>query len=137
MQQLNVLDFIEVTGVFERKINLALNYAGLRLPHFRAMALLNNTGKITVSDLSKALSVTTATTSVLVKQLKKAGVLETLSNTSDKRSHYLLLTELGVQRLQVAKQEIELAQAKISERMSEELISTLNHISMVVKEEFK
>lgn len=135
MEQLKLLDFIEVTGIFERKVNLALNYAGLRLPHFRALDCLAHSGKITVSDLSKKLCVTSATTSVMVKQLLKAGVVETLANKSDKRSHYLRLTELGEQRLLVAKTEINLAQQKISERLPQDLIQTLNTVSVLVKDE--
>ena len=135
MEKLNVLDFIEVTGVFERKINLALNYAGLRLPHFKALNYLEKKGKITVSDLSKALTVTRATTSVLVNQLIKAGALESIDNSSDKRSYYLRLTSLGLQRLNVARQEVALVEEKITSKLPQELVKTLNHVSILGKEE--
>lgn len=136
MEQLNVIEFIEKLGVFERKINLALNYTGLRLPHYKALSCLENTGKITVSDLSRTLSVTRATTSVLVNQLIKAGVVETLENRTDKRSHYLRLTELGMQRLELARQEVNLVIQKISRKLPQELIRTLNHIPRIITEEF-
>ncbi len=135
MEKLNVLDFIEVTGVFERKINLALTYAGLRLPQFKALNYLGRAGKITVSDLSRALSVTPATTSVLANQLIKAGVVETVANRSDKRSYYLRITSLGLQRLDVARQEVALVEDKITKKLPEDLVKTLNQVSVLVKEE--
>ena len=135
MQHLNVLKFIDVTGVFERKVNLALNYAGLRLPHFKAISYLEKAGKVTVSDLSRAMSVTRATMSVLANQLIKAGVVETIENSADKRSHYLKLTTLGINRLKVAKQEVALVEKKISNKLSPELVETLNQVSNLVLEE--
>jgi len=135
VEQLNVLDFIEVTGVFERKINLALNYAGLRLPNFKALNYLEKTGKITVSDLSRAMSVTQATTSVLANQLIKAGVVETIANSSDKRSYYLKMTPLGLQRLDVARLEVALVEKKITNKLPQDLVKTLNHVSLLIKEE--
>ena len=132
MQHLNVLKFIDVTGVFERKVNLALNYAGLRLPHFKAISYLEKAGKVTVSDLSRAMSVTRATMSVLANQLIKAGVVETIENSADKRSHYLKLTTLGINRLKVAKQEVALVEKKISNKLSPELVETLNQVSNLV-----
>ena len=135
MEHLNVLKFIDVTGVFERKINLALNYAGLRLPHFKAINYLEKAGKVTVSDLSRSMCVTRATMSVLANQLIKAGVVERLENSADKRSHYLKLTTLGLNRLKVAKQEVALVEGKISKKLSPELVKTLNQVSNLVLEE--
>ena len=135
MEHLNILKFIDVTGVFERKINLALNYAGLRLPHFKAIDYLEKSGKVTVSDLSRAMCVTRATMSVLANQLIKAGVVESIENNADKRSHYLKLTTLGLNRLKVAKEEVALVEAKISKRLSPELVATLNEVSSMVLEE--
>jgi len=135
MEQLNVINFIEVTGIFERKINLALNYVGLRMPHIKALGCLERSGKITVSDLSRALVVTRATTSVLIKQLIKARLVETIDNTADKRSHYLRLTELGLQRLELARQEVSLVEEKISRRLDDDLIKTLNHVTKLIMEE--
>ena len=135
MDHLNMLKFIDVTCVFERKINLALNYAGLRLPHFKAISYLEKAGKVTVSDLSRSMCVTRATMSVLAGQLIKAGVIEKLDNSADKRSHYLKLTTLGANRLKVAKQEVALVEEKISKRLPPELVKTLNQISNLILEE--
>ena len=135
MEPLDILKFIDVTGVFERKINLALNYAGLRLPHFKAIRYLEKAGKVTVSDLSRSMCVTRATMSVLASQLIKAGVIESLENSADKRSHYLKLTTLGLNRLKMAKQEVALVEEKISKRLSPELVKTLNQVSNLILEE--
>lgn len=135
MEQLNVIDFIEVTGLFEQKINLALNYVGLRIPHIKALGYLERSGKMTVSDLSRTLGVTRATTSVLVKQLITARLVETIDNTVDKRSHYLQVTKLGSQRLVLARQEVSLVEEKISRRLSDDLITTINHVTKLIMEE--
>jgi len=135
MEHLDVLKFIDVTCVFERKINLALNYAGLRLPHFNAIRYLATAGKVTVSDLSRAMCVSRATMSVLATQLIKAGVIEAIENRADKRSHYLKLTTLGLNRLKVAQQEVALVEKKISQRLSPKLVETLNQVSNLVIEE--
>ena len=135
MEKLNVLDFIEVTSAFERKINLALNYAGLRLPLFKALSFLEKSGKVTVSDLARALSVTRATASVLSSQLIKAGLLTSVANQADKRSFYLKLTALGTQRLGLAREEVALAEEKITKKLPQDLVQTLNHVSRLVTEE--
>lgn len=136
MEQLNVVELLEKLGSFERKVNLALNYAGLRLPQFKALSCIENSGKITVSDLSRSLRVTRATASVLVNQLIKSSSVEVIKNRSDKRSHYLRLSELGIQRLAIAKQEINLVMVKLSRKLPQEVIVTLNNITTMITDEF-
>lgn len=129
MELLNVLELLDITQTFERKINLALRYAGLRLPLYRAMVFLNTSGKITVSDLSRHFNVSRATTSVLVNQLLKAGVIETIENRSDKRSFYIKLTVQGERRLAVAKNEVSIVVRNISSEFSEASITALNSLT--------
>lgn len=129
MELLNVLDLLEVTQALERKINLALNYTGLRLPLFRTMVFLGKSGKITVSDLSRQLNVTRATTSVLVAQLNKAGIIEVIDNKSDKRSFYIRLTEPGTRRLELASKEVDIVVRNISRKYSLETIQALNNFT--------
>lgn len=135
METLNVLDLLEIMQALERKINLALNYAGLRLPLYRAMACLEKSGKITVSDLSRQLNVTRATTSVLVSQLKKANIIETIDNRADKRSFYVLLTMSGTLRLELARKEVAFVVRNISKRYPAEVIQALNDFTNIVWQE--
>ena len=133
METLRVLELLEATQAFEKKLNLALMYSGLRLPQFRAMLFLEKSGKITVSDLSRYLNVTRATMSVLVKHLLKMNIVESINNSQDKRSYYLILTEAGLSRLALAKSEVLLVQDKISEHFTEDTIVALNDIANSIK----
>ena len=128
MESLHVIQLLEATQIFEKKLNLALMYSGLRIPQFRAMLFLEKSGKITVSDLSRYLNVTRATMSVLVNELLKADIVESIKNPKDKRSFYMRLTDSGLRRLSLAKREVELVQEKISSEFTPETISTLNQI---------
>jgi len=129
MEPLQVLELLEATQKFEKKLNLALMYSGLRIPQFRAMVFLEKSGKITVSDLSRYLNVTRATMSVLVNQLLSASIAESISNPNDKRSFYIKLTDSGLRRLQLARKEVNLVEEKISASFSLETITALNKFS--------
>ena len=129
METLNIIELIEATQTFEKKLNLALMYSGLRLPQFRAMLFLEKSGKITVSDLSRYLGVTRATMSVLTNHLLKMQIVESISNSKDKRSFYIKLTESGLSRLTLAKTEVGLVQDKISGHFSRDTITALNEIA--------
>ena len=128
MESLHVIQLLEATQIFEKKLNLALMYSGLRIPQFRAMLFLEKSGKITVSDLSRYLNVTRATMSVLVNELLKADIVESIKNPKDKRSFYMRLTDSGLRRLSLAKREVALVQERISAEFPPDTINTLNKI---------
>jgi len=133
MNRLNVLDLLDATHAFEQKFNLALMYSGLRLPQYRVMDFLEKSGKITVSDLSRQQNVTRATISVLVNELIRAGIVESIKNRSDKRSFYVKLSDSGLQRLKVSRKEINIVEDKLSQGISEELITVLNTFSSSIR----
>jgi DNA-binding MarR family transcriptional regulator len=126
MTQLKVMELLDATQLFERKLALALMYSCLRLPQFKAMLFLEQLGKITVSDLSRHLNVTRATVSVLISELIKAGLVENLVNKSDKRSFYIRLTEAGAKRLTLAKSEVSMVTESLSRHYCEETVQALN-----------
>ena len=131
MATLQVIELLEATQQFEKKLNLALMYSGLRIPQFRVMLFMKKSGKITVSDLSRYLNVTRATMSVLVNQLLKANIVESITNPSDKRSFYIKLSASGLRRLELAETEAKLVEEKISKTISSETITALNEFSRV------
>ena len=126
MTQLKVMELLDATQLFERKLGLALMYSCLRLPQFKAMLYLEQLGKITVSDLSRHLNVTRATVSVLISELLTAGLVESLSNKSDKRSFYIRLTDTGIKRLTLAKSEVNMVTESLSRNFCEETVQALN-----------
>jgi len=133
MAKLNVLDLLDAVLAFEQKVNLALMYSALRLPQYRVMVFLEKAGKITVTDLSKQLNVTRATMSVLVNELMKADIVESVKNSADKRSFYVLLTESGLNRLKVARKDLSLVEDSISENFSDETIKFINDFSCTIR----
>jgi len=132
MDTLRVIELLEATQSFEKKLNLALMYSGLRIPQFRAMMFLEKSGKITVSDLSRYLNVTRATMSVLVNQLLKAKIVESIENLKDKRSFYIKLTEAGLSRLALAKSEVQLVEENISKNFTADIVTALNKFSKIM-----
>lgn len=129
----DVLELLESVQVFENRINLALMYSGLRLPQFRAMVFMEKAGKITVSDLGRQHCITSATASVLVASLKKAGIIESIANHADKRSFYIKLTESGLSRLQLAKKEVGLVEKKLTQKIPQEIIIALSKLSRSIQ----
>ena len=126
MTQLKVMELLDATQLFERKLTLALMYSCLRMPQFKAMLFLEQLGKITVSDLSRHLNVTRATVSVLISELVKAGLVENLANKMDKRSFYIRLTESGTKRLALAKSEVTMVTESLSRNYCDETVQALN-----------
>ncbi|MFV1983868.1 MAG: MarR family winged helix-turn-helix transcriptional regulator [Thiohalomonadales bacterium] len=134
MKRLNVLDLLDATQTFEQKFNLALIYSGLRLPQYRVMDFLEKSGKITVSDLSRQYNVSRATISVLVNELIRVGIVTRIKNRTDKRSFYIKLSDSGLQRLETARQEINIVEDKISQTLPDELVNLLNNFSSGIRQ---
>lgn len=128
-KEIDVLRLLEAVQVYERKINLALMYYGLRLPQYRVLDVLNRSGKMTVSDLSRKLDVTRATMSVLIAKLHKAGLVEYIDNKVDRRSFYIRLSELGGARLEIAARAFDLMQRNLCRSLSQDIIGALNMFS--------
>ena len=133
MSDVDVLRLLDAIQVFERKLNLALMYYGLRLPQYRVLDILDRVGKITVSDLSRKLDVTRATMSVLVAKLQKAGLVTYLDNKVDRRSFYVKLTDTGQTRLRSAEQAFQLMQKSLCRTLPEDVIEALNTFSHGVR----
>lgn len=133
MSDVNVLRLLDAIQVFERKLNLALMYYGLRIPQYRVLDILDKVGKITVSDLSRKLDVTRATMSVLVAKMQKAGLVSYQDNKKDKRSFYIILTEAGRLRLRSAEQAFQVMQKRMSETLPRDTIDALNTFALGVR----
>lgn len=133
MSDIDILGLLEAIQVFERKINLALMYYGLRLPQYRVLDVMDKSGKITVSDLSRKFDVTRATMSVLMAKMQKAGLVESLDNKVDKRSFYIKLTEAGRTRFKSAEQAFHLMQKGIGKTLSTDTVEALNNFILGVR----
>lgn len=132
MSDIDVLRLLDAIQVFERKINLALMYYGLRLPQYRVLDALDKSGKITLSDLSRKLDVTRATMSALVVKMKNAGLVQSLDNTADRRSFYVKITEAGHARFKSAEKAFHLMQRSVCRSLSDETVEAVNGFSLGV-----
>lgn len=129
MEHLDVIGLLKAVQVLERNMSVALMYSGLRIPQFRLLDVLAQAGQATVTEMSAKLRVTRATASVTVNELIKSGAIEAIENFSDRRSFHIRLTDSGQQRLNVARSDLGVYCAKVSQRYSPEIIQILNAFS--------
>lgn len=126
MESLDVVALIKVIQALERDTNVALMYSGLRLPQFRLLDLLAESGQATVSELSKGLGITRATASVMVNELIRNGSVVVVENLSDRRSFHIYLSDHGLRRLQVARSDLGVFLSKLSGRFTGTTVNALN-----------
>jgi DNA-binding MarR family transcriptional regulator len=130
MASLDVFGVLQALQQMERSVSVSLMYSGLRIPQFRLLDCLDAMGRATVTELSKTLHITRATTSVLVNELIRAGIVVVDDNPADRRSFHIHLSELGRNKLNVARSDLAVLSSKLSQRYSEETIETLNRFAL-------
>jgi len=126
MEQLDVIGLMQALQALERNMSVALMYAGLRIPQFRLLDVLDRMGQATVTEMSQALHITRATASVLINELLAAGVVVTVEHESDRRSFHIRLTELGINKLSVGRKDINVYLSKVSAHYPPEMVRMLN-----------
>ena len=129
MEQLDVVGLLKAAQTLERNVSVALMYAGLRVPQFRLLDVLAAVGQATVTEMSEKLHVTRATASVMINDLIRTGIVAVVENPSDRRSFYIRLTELGSDKLHVARSDLGVLIDKLSRKYPEEMIRLLNEFS--------
>lgn len=126
MEQLDVIGLLKAAQTLERNVSVSLMYAGLRVPQFRALDALAEMGQATVTELSARLHITRATASVMINELVRAGIVAMVENPADRRSFHIRLTELGRDKLHVARSDVGVLISELSRQYPEELIRVLN-----------
>ena len=129
MEHLDVVGLLKAAQTLERNVSVALMYAGLRVPQFRLLDVLSEAGQATVTEMSEKLHITRATASVMVNDLIRAGIVAVVENPSDRRSFYVHLTELGSDKLHVARSDLGVLIDKLSHKYPEEMIRLLNEFA--------
>ena len=129
MADLQIFELLEAAQKIEKKLNLGLIYSRLRLPQFRILMILEKSGKMTVTDLSRCLNVTRATMSVLVNQLIESQLVETVEHKKDKRSFYLQLNNKGNERLDLAKRELDMVMERLDLNLDQDTTDKLNQFA--------
>lgn len=126
MEPLDVIGLLKAAQTLERNVSVALMYAGLRVPQFRMLDALAGMGQATVTEMSARLHITRATASVMVNELVRAGIVAMAENPADRRSFHIRLTELGRDKLNVARSDIGVLINELSRQYPEDLIRVLN-----------
>ncbi len=126
MAQLNVAELLRALQVLERNVSVTLMYSGLRVPQFRLLELLSESGAATVTEISKALNISRATASVQVNELIQGGIIAVVESEVDRRSFHVHLTELGGNKLKVARSDLAVMQQKLNRHYDEATINALN-----------
>lgn len=134
MEHLDVVGLLKVAQTLERNVSVALMYAGLRVPQFRLLDVLAGTGQATVTEMSEKLHITRATASVMINDLIRVGIVAVVENPSDRRSFYIRLTELGSDKLHVARSDLGVLIDKLSRRYPEDMIRWLNEFAGMTRE---
>ena len=132
MAQLNVSELLRALQVLERNVSVTLMYSGLRIPQFRLLALISGRGQATVTEISMALGITCATASVQVNELIRSGIIAVVENEVDRRSFHVHITELGANKLKVARSDLAVMQQKLDHHFDQSTVECLNHFSEVM-----
>ena len=110
-------------------MSVSLMYSGLRIPQFRLLDLLADRGQATVTEMSQLLHITRASASVLINELIRSGIVAVVENESDRRSFHIRLTDLGRNKLHVARNDTAVLREKMSQRFAPEAIALLNEFA--------
>jgi DNA-binding MarR family transcriptional regulator len=134
MEPLDVIGLLKAAQTLERNVSVSLMYAGLRVPQFRVLDALAEMGQATVTEMSARLHITRATASVMINELVRAGIVAMVENPADRRSFHIRLTELGRDKLHVARSDVGVLIGELSRQYPEDMIRVLNGFArMMVK----
>jgi DNA-binding MarR family transcriptional regulator len=76
--------------------------------------------------MSQRLHITRATASVMINELLAAGIIASVEHETDRRSFLIRLTELGENKLAVARKDTQIYLEKVSANYPPEMVATLN-----------
>jgi DNA-binding MarR family transcriptional regulator len=101
-QQLPYQTYLNLQKIL-RCLNIGRSFQGKRLPititQMRALSLFNEQETISITDISRSLSMSLQSTTNLVHRLEVLGYLERSKNKNDKRISDVRLTAKGKKRL--------------------------------------
>jgi len=133
MEQLDLVGLLRAMQKLERNISVSLMYSGLRIPQFRLLDILAGMGQATVTEMSQRLHITRASASVLINELIRSGIVAVVENPSDRRSFHVRLTELGSNKLHVARSDAAVLRDKMSRKFPPEAIALLNEFARTME----
>jgi DNA-binding MarR family transcriptional regulator len=129
MAALDVFGVLQALQQLERRVGVALMYSGLRIPQFRLLDRLDVLGHATVTEMSRELDITRATVSVMINEMLRGGILVVDEHPEDRRSFHVHLSEVGRNKLNVARSDLRVLSDKLGQRYPLEVIEALNRFA--------
>ena len=119
------------------RFNQAANEEGLFSGQQHIIHLLKHNEGLTVSQIAKATGVATATASVSIKRMEKAGFVERKSDENDARITKLYLTQKGELAPEHIKEKMDSQEQFITKGLSDDEINLLSDLLDRVIENLK
>lgn len=132
MEPLDVIALLHAAQMLERNVTVSLMYSGLRIWQFRLLETISKTEQSTVTEMSKALRVTRASASAMINELIDAGILVADEHPSDRRSFHVRLTDLGRDKLNVARKDLSVLQSQLSKKYPAQMLKMLNEFARLM-----
>lgn len=129
MVELDVFGVLQALQQLERGVSVSLMYSGLRIPQFRLLNQLDDMGRTTVTEVSQKLGITRSSASVLVNEMVRTGIVVVDEHPEDRRSFHIHMSELGRNKLNVARSDLAVLSDKLSQRYPDEVIDMLNRFA--------
>lgn len=114
--------------MIRRKFNEAVSEEGLFSGQQHIILLLKNNEGLTVGQIAEAIGVATATASVSVKRMEKAGFITRGFDESDARITKLYLTEKGYRATEHIKIKMDALEKVMTRGLTQEEILTLSDL---------
>lgn len=116
----------DVSRLLRMRFNRAAQEEGLFAGQQHIIIMLEKNGGLTVSQISKKLCVSTATASVSIKRLEKAGFVKKVQDENDARITKIYLTEKGKLVPCRIKQKMDAQESDITAGLSENEVGELS-----------
>ncbi len=96
IHEFNICLYIkEINSIINSKITEKLKLRGLTQSQVTAIKFIGHFDKLTLSELSKKMSIKKSTCSGIVDRLEKANIFERVKDKDDKRVTYIKFSEKG------------------------------------------
>lgn len=129
----------DVSRLLRMRFNRAAQEEGLFAGQQHIIIMLEQNGGLTVSQISKGLSVSTATASVSIKRLEKAGFVKKVQDEKDARITKIYLTDKGKVVPCRIKQKMDAQESNITAGLNDDeickLSDMLDHIMINLEKE--
>lgn len=106
LEQLLCFNVYSLNRALSRFYQATFGATGMSYPKFVVLSALDESGALTVSELSKFAGMEPSTLSPLLKRMEEYGVLTRVRSTEDERRVVITLTDMGQQAVTLAREAV-------------------------------